>query len=156
MGSFWNLTQKVFRIYRLFSGQTSQAITKLLEISPNEAYLIEFDELEVINEILIEISLVQIGDILKINPGGRIPCDGVVFKGSSFIDESMLTGETIPVSKSLGSDIMAGTVNMTSQILVKVTRVGSDTTLSRIIKLVQDAQSSKPPIQALAGNFRLA
>jgi Cu+-exporting ATPase len=123
----------------------------LLQLTPNEASLIEFDEAGCANEKLIDVSLVQIGDILKINPGGRIPCDGVLFKGPSFIDESMLTGETIPVSKTLGSDVMAGTVNLTCQILIKVSKVGSDTTISRIIKLVQDAQSSKPPIQALAG-----
>ena len=148
---------KVFRILRkrffnnLILGQTSQAITKLLQLTPNEASLIEFDEAGTANEKLIDVSLVQIGDILKINPGGRIPCDGVLFKGPSFIDESMLTGETIPVSKTLGSDVMAGTLNLTCQILIKVSKVGSDTTISRIIKLVQDAQSSKPPIQALAG-----
>jgi Cu+-exporting ATPase len=137
----------------LIVGRTSQAITKLLELTPNEACLIEFDEAGSGKEKLIEVSLVQIGDILKINPGGRIPCDGVLFKGSSFIDESMLTGETIPISKALGSDVMAGTINLTAQILIKVNKVGSDTTISRIIKLVQDAQSSKPPIQALAGTY---
>jgi Cu+-exporting ATPase len=137
----------------LIVGQTSQAITKLLELTPNEACLIEFDEAGSGKEKLIEVSLVQIGDIVKINPGGRIPCDGVLFKGSSFIDESMLTGETIPISKALGSDVMAGTINLTAQILVKVNKIGADTTISRIVKLVQDAQSSKPPIQALAGRY---
>lgn len=145
------LCQRYFD-FILFSGQTSQAITKLLQLTPNEACLIEYDEAGSANEKLIQVSLLQIGDIVRINPGGRIPCDGLIIKGSSFIDESMLTGETIPVSKALGSDVMAGTVNMTSQILVKVNKIGSDTTISRIVKLVQDAQSSKPPIQALAGS----
>lgn len=125
----------------------------MLQLTPDEACLIEFNDSGSVNEKIIQVSLVQVGDIIKINPGGRIPCDGILFKGSSFIDESMLTGETIPVAKTLGSDLMAGTVNMTSQILVKVNKIGSDTTISRIIKLVQDAQTAKPPIQALAGKF---
>ena len=124
-------------------------------MTPDEACLIEFNESDPVNEKLIDVSLVQIGDILKIKPGGRIPCDGILFKGSSFIDESMLTGETVPVSKTLGSEVMAGTVNLTSQILIKVSKIGSDTTISRIIKLVQNAQSSKPPIQAMAGIIKL-
>ena len=116
--------------------------------------MIEFNESDPVNEKIIQVSLVQMGDILKINPGGRIPCDGFIFKGATFIDESMLTGETVPVSKTLGSEVMAGTVNLTSQILIKVSKTGSDTTISRIIKLVQNAQSSKPPIQAMAGIFK--
>lgn len=132
-------------------GRTSQAITKLLELTPDEAILIDYQETnETFRETTLPVSMIQVGDIVKVTPGGRIPCDGVLFRGTTFVDESMLTGESLPVSKGLGSEVMAGTVNLTSMILVKITTIGSDTALHRIVKLVQDAQGSKPPIQALA------
>ena len=121
-----------------------------MQLTPDEACLVEFGDADVIKEKTIPVSLVQLGDIVLVKPGCRIPCDGIVYKGNSFLDESMLTGESVPVAKRLGSEVLAGTVNLTSLVLIKVTSIGSETALSRIVKLVEDAQGSKPPIQALA------
>lgn len=91
------------------------------------------------------------GDILKVNAGARIPCDGKVWRGSSSADESMITGESVPVTKNEGDDVITATINIASPIYIRAIRVGSDTTLSRIIQLVQDAQASpKAPIEHVA------
>ncbi|KAG9293827.1 hypothetical protein G9A89_019165 [Geosiphon pyriformis] len=136
-------------------GKTYEAITKLMELQPEAATLIELvphqKSGDNIIETEIDLSLVQVGDILKVNPGARIPCDGKIYRGSTNIDESTLTGESMPVVKGIGDDVFTTTFNTTSSIWIKATRVGADTTLSRIIKLVQEAQSSKKaPIEALA------
>jgi Cu+-exporting ATPase len=119
----------------LAKGQTSQAITKLLELTPDTAILVEFQQdNDKHTEKEISVALVQIGDVLRVNPGARIPSDGFVFKGSTFVDESMLTGESLPVSKVVGSEVLAGTVNTTSMILMKVAKVGEgDSTASNIV-----------------------
>ena len=94
------------------------------------------------------------GDILKINAGGRIPCDGKIWRGVTAADESMITGESIPVNKKEGDSVITATINLSSSIYIRAIRVGSDTTLSRIIQLVQDAQASpKAPIEQLADNI---
>ncbi|KAF0492203.1 heavy metal translocatin [Gigaspora margarita] len=136
-------------------GKTFETITKLMELQPENATLltITLDENknEVIEEREIGLELVQIGDILKVNAGARIPCDGKIFRGTASLDESMLTGESIPVTKHEGDDVIAATINLSSSIWIKATRVGSDTTISRIIDLVQQAQSGKKaPIESLA------
>ncbi|CAG8507275.1 305_t:CDS:2 [Gigaspora margarita] len=136
-------------------GKTFETITKLMELQPENATLltITLDEHknEVIEEREIGLELVQIGDILKVNAGARIPCDGKIFRGTASLDESMLTGESIPVTKHEGDDVIAATINLSSSIWIKATRVGSDTTISRIIDLVQQAQSGKKaPIESLA------
>lgn len=116
-------------------------------------------EIESIEDISID--LLQVGDLVQVNLGGnncilvlnivgRFPCDGIVFSGSSYVDESMLTGESIPVHKSKGSAVIGGTISQSGSLIVKVGKVGSDTTLARIINLVQDAQTSKAPIQEFA------
>ncbi|GBB98918.1 hypothetical protein RclHR1_03360015 [Rhizophagus clarus] len=136
-------------------GKTFETITKLMELQPEKAILItlSYDEnkQEIIDEKEIDLDLVQVGDILKVNPGAKIPCDGKIFRGTTSLDESMLTGESIPVTKGVNDEIISATVNLSSMIWIKATRVGSDTTISRIIELVQTAQSSKKaPIEALA------
>ncbi|CAJ0839320.1 14584_t:CDS:2 [Entrophospora sp. SA101] len=105
----------------------------------------------VTDEKEIDLELVQVGDILKVNPGARIPCDGKIYNGITTLDESMITGESIPITRTIDEPVITATVNLTSMIWMKAERVGSDTTLSRIIKLVQEAQSSKKaPIEELA------
>ncbi|KAI8912176.1 hypothetical protein DFJ77DRAFT_483750 [Powellomyces hirtus] len=134
-------------------GKTSQAITKLMALAPSTATLVTVDPEDldrVIKEESVDISLIQVGDVLKVNPGNRFPCDGVVFRGRTFVDESMLTGEARPVAKAPGDALMGGSVNNTTGVLMKALKVGSETTLARIIRLVEDAQTSKAPIQAIA------
>ncbi|CAG8513280.1 5665_t:CDS:2 [Acaulospora colombiana] len=133
-------------------GKTFETITKLMELQPEKAILVKIDSSEnVVEEREIDMNLVQVGDILKVNAGARIPCDGKITKGTTAIDESMITGESIPVNKSVNDEVICATVNQSSTILIEAIRVGSDTTLSRIITLVQEAQSSKKaPIEELA------
>jgi Cu+-exporting ATPase len=95
-----------------------------------------------------------VGDVLKVNAGGRIPCDGKIWKGNSTTDESMITGESVPVNKKEGDSVITATINLSSPIYIRAIRVGADTTLSRIIQLVNDAQASpKAPIEQLADNI---
>jgi Cu+-exporting ATPase len=134
-------------------GKTSNAIHHLYGLQPDTATLIQMENpssMRIIAEKTIDLELVQVGDILKVTPGSRIPCDGLVLDGQSYIDESMLTGESNPVFKVVGSSVIGGTVNQTGAILIKVVKIGSETTLARIIGLVQDAQASRAPIQEYA------
>ncbi|KAJ3046643.1 serine/threonine protein kinase Ran1, partial [Rhizophlyctis rosea] len=134
-------------------GKTSEAITRLMELTPTTATLLTLsptDPNEAIKEEEVDIQLVQVGDVLKVNVGGRMPCDGVIVKGNTFVDESMLTGEAIPVKKEVGDEVMGGTVNLRGVVWVKGLKVGSETALSRIIRMVEDAQTSRAPIQAVA------
>ena len=126
-------------------GKTGSAIKKLMGLQPKTAIVIENG-----NEKEIPISLVQVNDILLIRPGERIPVDGVIVEGASSVDESMLTGEPIPVDKTKEDRVTGGTVNGEGLLKFRATGVGKDTVLSRIIRMVQDAQGSKAPIQALA------
>jgi len=131
--------------------RTSAAITKLMNLAPTEAVVVELDEDgTIIGEQHIDASLVQRGDILKVLPGSKIPADGEVVMGSSYCDESMLTGESRPVSKYVGCQVIGSTVNMGNVVLVKASRVGSDTVLNQIVRLVETAQLKKAPIQAYA------
>ncbi|MBU1697666.1 MAG: heavy metal translocating P-type ATPase [Proteobacteria bacterium] len=126
-------------------GKTGGAIKKLIGLQPKTATIIENGV-----EKEISISLVQLNDIIVIRPGERIPVDGIIVEGASAIDESMLTGEPIPVDKVKDDMVTGGTVNGEGLLRFKATRVGKDTALSQIIRLVQEAQGSKAPIQALA------
>ena len=126
-------------------GRTGTAIKGLLKLQPNEARVIRKG-----HESLIPAESVRLGDIVRVKPGERIPVDGVILTGDSSVDESMLTGEPLPVLKSAGDRIVAGTLNTTGSFKVEVTRIGSDTMLSQIVRLVQQAQGSKAPIQQLA------
>ncbi|MCA1786296.1 MAG: heavy metal translocating P-type ATPase, partial [Desulfobacteraceae bacterium] len=126
-------------------GKTGGAIKKLMGLAPRTATRIENGE-----KVDVSISRVQQGDILLIRPGERIPVDGEVTEGQSTVDESMLTGEPIPVAKSKGDVVTGGTVNGDGLLQMQATRVGKDTVLAQIIRMVQEAQGSKAPIQALA------
>ncbi len=126
-------------------GKTGGAIKKLIGLQPKTATIIDGN-----SETKIPISMVQVNDVIVIRPGERFPVDGIIIEGTSAVDESMLSGEPIPVDKSTGSRVTGGTVNGEGLIKFKATRVGKDTALSQIIRLVQEAQGSKAPIQALA------
>lgn len=130
----------------LTRGRTSEAIRKLMKLQPKIARVIRKDGLE--EEIPAE--EVEIDDLIQVRPGEGIPVDGVVIDGYSAVDESMLTGESLPVEKKNGDNVIGGTLNKTGAFKFKATRVGKDTALAQIIKLVEDAQASKAPIQKLA------
>jgi len=132
-------------------GKTSEAMTTLLSLQAKKAILLTInDKMEIQTETEIDSELIQKGDVLKVLPGTQIPVDGTILKGSTTIDESMITGESIPIEKQIGDRVIGATINLQGQIFVLATKVGSDTTLAQIIKLVEDAQMQKAPIQALA------
>lgn len=131
-------------------GKTSEAIVKLCEMAPTSAILVDSLPNGDVMEKEIPSNLIQKGDVLKILPGSRVPADGVVVKGSSFVDESLLTGESVPVSKNVDDNVFGGTVNAGGMMHMKAERVGSDTTISQIVRLVEGAQLSKAPVQAVA------
>lgn len=130
-------------------GKTSEALSKLLSLSPSKA-TIYLDPPTCTVEKIIATELVQVNDLVKIVPGDKIPADGFVIKGDSSIDESMVTGEVVPVAKRIGDSVMGGTVNGLGTFDMRVSRAGKDTALSQIVQLVEDAQTSKAPIQAMA------
>lgn len=130
--------------------RTSDAIRQLMRLAPDKATLLKDGNQE---EILVE-EIVP-GDILLVRPGERVPVDGVVVKGSSNIDESMLTGESMPVSKEEGDKVVGATLNANGALQVKAEKVGNDTVLARIIKMVREAQGSKAPIANLADRISL-
>jgi Cu+-exporting ATPase len=134
---------------------TSAAVTKLLALQPATALLLTFDEdkKEIEKEEEMDINLVQRGDILKVIPGSKIPTDGEVIFGSSSVDESMITGESLPVSKSLNSTVFGGTLNQQGVLHVKVTKIASESTVSSIVRLVEEAQNSKAPIQRIGDSI---
>ena len=126
-------------------GKTSEAIKKLIGLQPKEATIIKDNE-----EIKISISEVKVGDIILVRPGEKIPVDGVVIDGYSGVDEKAITGESIPVEKKKGDEVIGATINKTGVLKFKATRVGKDTMLAQIIKIVEEAMGSKAPIQLLA------
>ena len=126
-------------------GKTSEAIKKLMGLAPKTAIIIKDGK-----EIEISIEEVEVGDIIVVKPGEKTPVDGVVVEGVTSVDESMLTGESIPVEKNAGDNIIGASINKNGSIKYKATRVGKDTALAQIIKLVEDAQGSKAPIATLA------
>lgn len=125
--------------------KTGDAIEKLLGLQAKTALVIRDEK-----EIEIKIEEVKHGEIIIVKPGQKVPVDGVVVEGLSYVDESMITGEPIPVEKNTGTQVVAGTINTTGTFNFRATKVGSETLLSHIIKMVEDAQGSKAPIQALA------
>ena len=125
-------------------GRTSQAIKRLVGLQPKTAFVLRGGEF-----VEAQISEVVAGDVIRIRPGEKIPVDGTVIDGSSYVDESMITGEPLPIRKTADSAVVGGTINKTGSITFKATKVGNDTLLAQIIKLVEAAQGSKLPIQAL-------
>lgn len=126
-------------------GQTSEAIKKLMGLQPKTARVIRERK-----EMDIPVEEVLAGDVVVVRPGEKIPVDGIVKEGKSAVDESMITGESIPVKKEPGNEVIGATINKTGSFKFEATKVGKDTALAQIIKLVQDAQGSKAPIQRLA------
>lgn len=126
-------------------GRTSEAIKKLMGLQAKTASVIRNGK-----EIDLPIEQVLVGDIIVVRPGEKIAVDGKIVKGSSSVDESMITGESIPVEKNVGDEVIGATINKTGSFQFKTTKVGKDTALAQIIKMVQDAQGSKAPIQRLA------
>lgn len=120
---------------------TSEAIGALVQLAPRTAIIVMHDQ-----DIDIPVSLLQTGDLIRIKPGENIPIDGEVLSGSSSIDESMLTGEPVAVAKQHGDEVIGGTTNRSGSLIIKVTRLGDETTLANIIGMVEQAQLSKPPI----------
>jgi len=125
--------------------QTSEAIKKLIGMQPKTALVVRDGE-----EIEIPVDDVQVGDLTLVRPGERVPVDGVIRHGYSSVDESMITGESIPVEKKVGDEVIGASINKTGSFKFEATRVGKDTTLAQIIRLVDEAQGSKAPIQRLA------
>ncbi len=126
-------------------GGTSEAIRKLLSLQAKTAHVLKDD-----SETEVAVEQIFPGDLLRVRPGEKIPVDGVVVEGQSAVDESMLTGESLPVDKSVGQKVFGATLNRTGQLKMEATRVGKDTALAQIIRLVEEAQGSKAPIQKLA------
>ena len=126
-------------------GRTSEAIKKLMGLAPRTARLVRGDE-----EVDVPIEQVQPGDVLRVRPGDKVPVDGVITEGRSSLDESMLTGESLPVDKAPGDKVIGATLNKSGSFLLRATRVGKDTALAQIVRLVEEAQGSKAPIQRLA------
>ena len=131
-------------------GRTSQAIQSLLELVPSQATVIRYGE-----AVTIDTEDIRVGDIIRIKPGERMPVDGLVTDGQTFVDESMMTGESVPIEKKVGDTITSATINQNGSIDYQATRVGSDTTLAQIVRLVEEAQGSKAPIAALADKISL-
>lgn len=126
-------------------GKTSDAISKLINLAPKTAIVLRDGK-----EIELNLEEIVVGDIISIKPGGSIGVDGEIIEGSSSIDQSSITGESIPVEKTVGDKVVSGTINKNGYLMIKATKVGNDTTLSQIIKLVEEASNSKAPISRLA------
>ena len=126
-------------------GKTSEAIKKLIGLTPKTAIIINGDQ-----EIEISVEEIEIGDIVIVKPGGKVAVDGVVIEGYSTVDESMLTGESMPVDKKIGDSVYGASINKTGLMKYKATKVGDETALAQIIKLVEEAQGSKAPIARMA------
>ncbi|MBE0577864.1 heavy metal translocating P-type ATPase [Devosia sp.] len=128
-------------------GRTSQAIKRLVGLQPKTARVIR-------NGTVVELGLEQVvvGDRIEIRPGDRVPVDGAVLEGDSYVDESMISGEPVPVRKTVGAEVVGGTINKTGAFTFAATKVGADTVLAQIIRMVEEAQGSKLPIQALVDN----
>jgi Cu+-exporting ATPase len=126
-------------------GQTSAAIKKLIGLQPKTALVVRDGK-----EMEIHVEEVQVGDLILVRPGERVPVDGIIRQGQPSLDESMVTGESLPVEKKEGDEVIGATINKTGSFQFAATRIGKDTTLARIVRLVEEAQGSKAPIQRLA------
>ena len=126
-------------------GKTSEAIKELLALAPKKAVVLKDGK-----EKLVDIAQVAVGDVILVKPGERIPVDGVITEGQSTVDESMLTGESMPVEKRVGDTVIGASINKTGSFQFQATKVGEDTTLSQIVQLVEEAQGTKAPIAKLA------
>ncbi|MDE1823842.1 MAG: heavy metal translocating P-type ATPase [Candidatus Micrarchaeota archaeon] len=130
---------------RLAESKASTAISALIALQPKTAHVLKGNEV-----IEVQIERIRLGDLLLVKPGEKVPTDSVVMEGESSVDESMITGESMPVTKRKGDKVIGGTINATGPLRIKASKVGEDTALAQIIRIVQDAASSKVPIQKLA------
>eukprot|EP00124_Ichthyophonus_hoferi_P003091 Ihof_evm7s247 gene=Ihof_evmTU7s247 len=139
---------------KMATGKTSDALKDLMALQPSQAVLLNTSVSEsgqtITTERIIDTSLVQRGDVIKVVSGTKIPVDGVVIYGQSSIDESMITGESVPIHKTIGSQVIGGTINQSGYLNIKATTVGAQSALSQIVKLIEEAQVRKAPIQRLA------
>ncbi|XP_019241377.1 PREDICTED: probable copper-transporting ATPase HMA5 isoform X2 [Nicotiana attenuata] len=138
----------------LARGKTSEAIAKLMDLAPKTATLLTIDDKgKVVNEEEVDSRLIQKNDVLKTIPGSKVACDGLVIWGQSHINESMITGESRPFTKKTGDMVIGGTLNENGVLHIKATRVGSETALSQIVRLVESAQMAKAPVQRFADHI---
>src|SRR5208282_1452592 len=126
--------------------QTSSAIRSLLNLAPKQAHFLASDGAE--KDVALDV--VNVGDRLRVRPGESVPVDGVILEGASAVDESMVTGEPMPVEKSAGDKVTGGTLNASGSFVMRAERVGNETFLAQIVKLVSEAQRSRAPMQRLA------
>ena len=128
----------------MISGRTSEALTHLMRLTPNKATIYTDDARTQTREIPAE--LLQVGDMVRVVPGEKIAADGVVHQGCSAVDESMITGEPVPVEKTAGDHVTGGTINKNGSLVIEARRVGADTVLSQIVEMVSNARRSRAPI----------
>ena len=128
--------------------KTRRSIRNLLDLTPKMATVRRDGQ-----EVVIPVNDIQVGDIVVVRPGGRIAVDGIVVSGESCVNQAPITGESMPVEKFKGGEVFGGTLNETGRLEIKTTKVGADTTLARIVHLVEQAQGTKAPIQNLADRF---
>jgi Cu+-exporting ATPase len=129
----------------LSKGRASEAVRKLMDLQPRLAHVIRGEK-----EIEIPVEQIEVGDMFVVRPGEKVPVDGMVIEGYSSVDQSMITGESIPVEKNPNDEVIGGTINKTGMLKARATKVGQDTTLAQIVKLVEEAQIGRAPIQKLA------
>ena len=125
-------------------GNTSTAIRKLMGLQPKKARVVRDGK-----ELDVPLDQLNIDDLVSVRPGEQIPVDGFLTEGDSYVDESMISGEPIPVEKKIGSHVLAGTINQKGSFIIRAEKVGGETVLARIIRMVQEAQGSKAPVQRI-------
>ena len=131
-------------------GKTSEALATLMKLAPQEATVVTLDNGQIVSSEIMNIGLIERGDVVQVRPGEKMPVDGRVLDGKSSADEAFITGEAMPVRKEIGDTVYAGSINQTGQLLIRATHVGQDTNLQQIVKVMEEAQTSKAPIQQTA------